>query len=342
MKHRLSALLNGMEMTRSEHDWLEQRFDNMTAKEELLFRGAVGIEHPKAVQDAIQILQSLEHYRLLYGADDDVTLGRFVMEHIHSPTPAARAYLDPETVGAAYRESGAGCYIGEHYVERLSPDRPLPDVEPLGAQPPAGSYAIRIKLASRNNMEGVWIGFPDTAEYMDPVLPDELLLGLEALNVETLDQCIAVDVDCALPQITGILTQYDSAHALVRHAIDFGYVWAEQGQGEPYWMEKWQTVMELEDCHRLDLALDLAQNLHCYEFLPRGVDLAQYGMELARKDGILGHDQLLDRCFDSVAYAQHHMAKYGLSAADHGYAARNGQEILYEYSQPDRGPEMAM
>lgn len=255
---------------------------------------------------------------------------------------AIRLYLDPETVGAAYRESGAGCYVGEHYVERLSPDRPLPDVEPLGTQPPAGSYAIRIKLASRNNMEGVWVGFPDTAEYMDPALPGELLLGLKALNAETLDQCIAVDVDCALPQITDILTQYDSAHALVRHAIDFGYVWAEQGQGEPYWMEKWQTVMELEDCHRLDLALDLAQNLHCYEFLPRGVDLAQYGMELARKDGILGHDQLLDRCFDSVSYAQHHMAKYGLSAADHGYAARNGQEILYEYSQPDRGPEMAM
>lgn len=93
MKHRLFALLDGMEMTRSEHDWLEQRFDNMTAKEELLFRGAVGIEHPTAVQDAIQILQSLEHYRLLYGANDDVTLGRFVMEHIHSPTPAARAYV---------------------------------------------------------------------------------------------------------------------------------------------------------------------------------------------------------------------------------------------------------
>ena len=51
MKHRLCALLNGMEMTRSEHDWLEQRFDNMTAKEELLFRGAVGIEHPEALQD---------------------------------------------------------------------------------------------------------------------------------------------------------------------------------------------------------------------------------------------------------------------------------------------------
>ncbi len=89
MKHRLSPLLNGMELNKSEHDWLEQRFENMTAKEELLFQGAMQIEHPRTAQETIQILQGLEHYRLLYGADDDVSLGRFVMEHIHTPTPAA-------------------------------------------------------------------------------------------------------------------------------------------------------------------------------------------------------------------------------------------------------------
>ena len=43
-----------------------------------------------------------------------------------------------------------------------------------------------------------------------------------------------------------------------------------------------------------------------------------------------------------MAYAQHHMAKYGLSATDHGYVARNGQEIIYEYSQPEQEPEMTM
>ena len=43
----------------------------------------------------------------------------------------------------------------------------------------------------------------------------------------------------------------------------------------------------------------------------RGVDLAQYGMDLARKEGVLGQDPLLIQCFDSVAYAQHHMATYG-------------------------------
>ena len=241
MKHRLAPLLEGMEMGKSEHDWLEQRLESMTAKEELLFRGAMQIESPRDIQTTIQILQGLDHYQLLYGAEDDVLLGRFVMEHIHTPTHAARGYLDPEIVGAAYREHGSGSFVENHYVERLNPDRPLPEVNPNMPLPNTGEYAIRIKLVSRNNMEGVWIGFPDTGEYMDAVHPDELLLGLDALQAETLDQCMAVDVDCALPQITDILNQYDSAGELVRHAIDFGYVWAEQGQGEPHWLEKWHV-----------------------------------------------------------------------------------------------------
>ena len=120
MKHRLSPLLERMEMSKSEHDWLEQRFENMTAKEELLFQGAMQIENPRTVQTTIQILQGLDHYRLLYGADDDVALGRFVMEHIHPPTPAARGYLDPEIVGAAYRDKGAGRFVENHYVERMA------------------------------------------------------------------------------------------------------------------------------------------------------------------------------------------------------------------------------
>ena len=126
MKHRLSTLLKGMEMSKAEHDWMEHRFENMTAKEEMLFQGAMQLEHPETVQEAMQILQGLDHYRLLYGADDDISLGRFVMEHIHTPTHAARGYLYPEIVGAAYREHGSGSFVENHYVERLNPDRPLP------------------------------------------------------------------------------------------------------------------------------------------------------------------------------------------------------------------------
>ena len=42
----LFDLLDGFEMTKSQHDWLERRFENMTVKENLLFRGAMQIERP--------------------------------------------------------------------------------------------------------------------------------------------------------------------------------------------------------------------------------------------------------------------------------------------------------
>ena len=132
-------------------------------------------------------------------------------------------------------------------------------------------------------MDGVWVGFPDTGEYMDAAHPDELLLALDALEVESVTECIAVDVDCCLPQLKDILSQYGlrvgtcpPCHRLWLH------LGVRQGQGEPRWLDKWQAVMELEDCHRLDYALDLAQNLHCYHFMPRDMDLADFGKELAK------------------------------------------------------------
>ena len=124
--------------------------------------------------------------------------------------------------------------------------------------------------------------------------------------------------------------------------IDFGYVWAEQGQGEPRWLDKWQAVIELEDCHRLDYALDLAQNLRCYNFLPRDMELADYGKMLAKQDGIYPTDELLVSCFDAEGYANQKMRNLGLSAAEHGYVSWNGIEILYEYSQPPNNPTMSM
>ena len=331
MKHRLFSLLNGMEMNKTEHEWLERRFDNMTAKEELLFRGAMLLERPMTMEETIRILQGLDHYQLFYGADCDAKLGAFVMEHIHIPRPEARDYLSPETVGAAYRAGSAGCFIGGHYVARIAPDRPLPECVPTVDLPAAGDYAIRIRLVSRDDREGVWVGFPDDGEYTDSELPDELLLTLDALHAETIEQCIAVDVDCCLPQITDILSQYDSAGDLIRHAIDFGYVWAERGQGEPRWLEKWQAAMELEDCHRLGLALDLAQNLHNYEFIPRGADRRVLGLELAIRNGVLGKDDLLRRCFDSQAYIQDCMDRFDFHEVGNGCIARSGPALVYEY-----------
>ena len=337
----LFDLLDGFEMTKSQHDWLERRFENMTVKENLLFRGAMQIERPQMTADVMLIANQLDHYDLFYGAGDDAQLGKFVMEQIQRPSSQARAFLDPEKVGAAYRQKGGNTFCDGHFIKVNSLIDPFLDGDPT-LNPDKGDYGIRVKLASRSNMEGVWIGFPDTSEYMDTAHPDELLLALDALEVESLTECIAVDVDCCLPQLENILSQYDSAAELIRHTIDFGYVWGEQGQGEPRWLDKWQAVMELEDCHRLDYALDLAQNLHCYNFMPRDMELAEYGKTLAKQDGVYPKDELLASCFDAEGYAEQRMRSMGLSAAEHGFVSWNGTELIYEHSQPDAEPTMTM
>ncbi len=68
---KLFDLLDGLEMTKSQYEWLARRFENMTAKEALLFRGAMQIEQPQATCDVMQIANQLEHYELLYGAGND-------------------------------------------------------------------------------------------------------------------------------------------------------------------------------------------------------------------------------------------------------------------------------
>lgn len=39
--------LDGFYVTKSEHDWLERRFSNMTEKEKILFQGPISWRSPK-------------------------------------------------------------------------------------------------------------------------------------------------------------------------------------------------------------------------------------------------------------------------------------------------------
>ena len=72
--------------------------------------------------------------------------------------------------------------------------------------------------------------------------------------------------------------------------------------------------------------------------------MAEYGRELAIRDGIIPKTGLLADCFDSRAYAKAYMDQTGLSVTDHGYVAWNGGELSYEYSDPEQrsSPTMRM
>lgn len=50
--------LDGFYLTKSEHDWLERRFANMTEKEKILFQGAMELEKPQEIGHVMRIASS--------------------------------------------------------------------------------------------------------------------------------------------------------------------------------------------------------------------------------------------------------------------------------------------
>lgn len=149
----------------------------------------------------MELANQLPCFDLYYRVWDDEALGRFVLENLERPSPEAVPFLNAEQVGAAYREQDKGIFCQGHYIRKSSLTIPMPETSQL-LQPAVGDYAIRVRLASRENMDGVWVGFPDTGDHMDATHPDELLLGLDELHAETLSECIVLEVDC-LPAPAG-------------------------------------------------------------------------------------------------------------------------------------------
>lgn len=88
--------LDGFYVTKSEHDWLERRFSNMTEKEKILFQGAMELEKPQEIGHVMRIASQLDCYDLFYGAGDEAALGKFVMESIECSSDAARPFLNAE------------------------------------------------------------------------------------------------------------------------------------------------------------------------------------------------------------------------------------------------------
>ena len=115
-QERLFHLLDGMEMGKADHDWLERRFENMTAKECLLFAGALALEHPERIDRAMELTNQLSCFDLYYGAGDDEALGQFILEHLERPSPEAAPFLHAAQVGAAYRERDKGVFCQGHYL----------------------------------------------------------------------------------------------------------------------------------------------------------------------------------------------------------------------------------
>ena len=110
----------------------------------------------------------------------------------------------------------------------------------------------------------------------------------------------------------------------------------------PFFIEHLESAMELEGCTRLDFALDISQNLNCYDFAPKEDKLERYGRLLASKNGIVEPDTILGDNFDYTLYAKADIENRGLVPCKNGFIKSNGEEFHYEFSIDPNSMKISM
>ena len=323
-------LLMSLPLMEQEQRWIMERLDTLSVKEQYQLSAAIlrtgkleelagktgweletAILHmdPEVAVDAVNCLLSLEDYQICFPAGSYAQLGSFYLRHeSHLPERAM-------------------CYV--EYPEHPS----APRCTGQGLIPEDDGWSMKVKLASSAVPEGVWLRLPDYSAMTDR--PDEVALALDELKTRSLENCMLLDVRCSLPELGNLMEQYDSALELVNDGSDLGYVLDEQGQGMPHFMERFAAALEFEHCRDLRLALDISQNLHCYEWVPRD-GLKDFGRRKLLEAGV--SEELLDSgCIDLESYGEDLLeeAGYVLTADESAYITRNNLEFLRDWSAPE-------
>lgn len=320
-----------------ERAWLEERLKTLSVRESCVLTAAAAQHSPESMAEAVRCLRSLDDYEVCYPADSYLQLGEFCLGQEKALPEEVRPYLDLEQLGRKYEDEHPGLFVGDCYV-----------IYPASAICCGGSllrgdetWSVKLKLASPSCPNGVWLRLPDyTAPLIDGSV--EVAMALNALRVKALEDCTLLEAHCILPEVDDLMEQYSSIPELVRDGNNLGYALGEQGEGAHRWIERFAAALEYEDCRTLRFALDISQNLHCYDWVPCD-ELSEYGARHLRSCGV-SKELVESGCIDLKGYAEDmlEVSGYYLTEDESAYVARNDLEFFYERSTPEQAPDMTM
>lgn len=316
--------------TAEEMAFLDKRFAKMSARERFLVEGSSRLESIETAADLINLTEQLDNFSLYYGVNDDAALGKYIATYQHQATPDQLRFVDLNQWGCGIREENGGTYVSGGYVDQHYSCHEVYTGRNL-EQMSGGSASVRMKVASGSHPEGLWVRLPD--HEISTGEPDELSVAMSELGITKWSRAVLLEVECCLDNITGIADQYESLEELIGAGNNLGYVLEEQGQGMPFFQQRFQAAMELEGCTRLDEALDISQNLHCYDFIPSEQHWEKFGRDLALKRELVHPSSPIGMYFDYASYCKAEIDALNLQPCEDGYIARNQKEFIREFSK---------
>ena len=309
-------------------EYLKERLETLSVRESYVLSAALMRAPPRDAEEAVDCLNSLAHYEVCPAGNYE-ELGQLYLQQLKAPEDVL-PYADLDQLGQMYEDKHSGLFIGSCYV--AYPKQPGPPIRQENGIPMLwdSDWSVKLKLASPAVPVGVWLRLPDY-DGQTPEKSTEVTLALEALRVKSLEDCTLLEARCILPEAGDLMEQYDSV------TDNLGFILDEQGQGEPHWREKFAAALGYEGCHTLKFALDISQNLSCYEWVPRD-GLKEFAAKNLRSYGVSeeliqsGNIHLKDYAEDLLE-----TSGYMEASGETGYLIRNSREFVREYTAPEQG-----
>ena len=314
-----------------ERRWVQERLETLSVREGIILAAAAQRDPPEDMAQAINCLQLLDHYEVRVNAGSYEALGLAYLRNETRMPKNALPFVDLEQTGRYYEDQHPGLFVGNCYVE-YPRNAPQPAYQGQGSPlPEDDGWSVRLKVSSPAVPEGVWVSLPDFLD-MDDTFQSEWLT-LRALHVQRWSECALLDAQCILPEAGDLMEQYGDLADLLYDGQELGYVLAERGQGSPAFMEWYAAALELEHCRNLRFALDISQNLRCYNCVS-SADLEASATGLLLDAGI-SEELIRASGIDLAGYKAHLLEEEGYTLTREGtYIRRNDEEFYYSYSTP--------
>ncbi len=339
-RDELASAISRLPGTQQESEWLRERLETLSVKESVILTAALQNTPPQSKAETINHLFTLQKYDVCFPVDSYKQLAEFYMTREFNIPQRALPYTDLDKLGKFCESKFPGQFVENCYVVCPS-GTSKPAYDGSGTMIPEDTdWSVKLKLSSPTCPEGVWLRLPDYECSLDQ--PDELALALHELKAESLSECTIVDARCVLPEAGNLTEQYSDAAELVRDGNDLGYILDEQSQGMKNFWDLYAAALEYEGCRDLRLALDIAQNLGCYEWKSTEEARELAGREL--RDSGVESVVINSGCIDLDGFGAALLkdAWYVMTADERWYVARNSREFVYERSEPGSGHSLIM
>lgn len=326
-----------------EMNFLAWRVSEMNEHDRIAFTGCarMGNGYP-SMRELINITYSMDDVHIV-SAKNDRELGKFYVDNdfigaVNSVPPEHQKelleLLDYEKIGRRQRESEGGIYHKGFYVVNGSGSwNPVYDGVHLPEISEEPAYVFKLQLAEAS----FTLDNPEPDHSVPLLLPAsdaEILAALERLGTASLEECVFYRCESPIPALEHAFSfsdDIDKMNLLAERIREL------EQSGE---LPKFKAALETACCADIDQALNLAQNLDCFDFYPELSSVEDYAMQkfLNRYQIPKDAPELKLIHFSRLDFKL--MEETNLYTTAYGIIRRNDKELTLEYTQPEAGQKM--